>query len=159
MTETRVYFLTWTTYGNWLPGDARGWRKKNAGHQSPQPLLQEWCKEQLRYDPVLLDHKDRETVEDACREHCEFRGWTLLAVSARSNHVHAVVVADAGPKVVRDQLKANCTRRLRSQPKPLQVEQTWTKGGQVDILDTDDDIQSAVIYVLEAQDAMDRKQQ
>ena len=29
---------------------------------------------------------------------------------------------------------------------------TWTKGGDCEILDTDDDIEAAVIYVMEAQD-------
>jgi hypothetical protein len=25
MPEALAYFLTWTTYGTWLPGDERGW--------------------------------------------------------------------------------------------------------------------------------------
>jgi hypothetical protein len=25
-----AYFLTWTTYGTWLPGDERGWYAKQA---------------------------------------------------------------------------------------------------------------------------------
>lgn len=159
MTECWAYFVTWNTYGTWLPGDARGWRKRHSGQQPPRKFLEEWCREQMRDDCVLLDATDRATVEDACREHCDVRGWTLLAVSARSNHVHAVVVANAGPKVVRDQLKANSTRKLRTQEQPLFVEQTWAKGGDVEILDTENEIHSAVDYVLEAQDRMDREPQ
>ena len=26
--EPLAYFLTWTTYGTWLPGDERGWNRK-----------------------------------------------------------------------------------------------------------------------------------
>ena len=103
MSDTYVYFITWSTYGNWLPGDARGWRKRSAGQQLPRPQLEKWCREQMRYDPVLLAEKDRSTVELACQEHCDVREWTLLAVSARSNHVHVVVIASAKPTTVRDQ--------------------------------------------------------
>ncbi|MFT5304083.1 MAG: hypothetical protein ACI814_004907 [Mariniblastus sp.] len=40
-------FITWTTYGAWLPGDSRGWRKWKAGEQQPQPWLQDWCKQRM----------------------------------------------------------------------------------------------------------------
>ena len=26
--EPLAYFITWTTYGTWLPGDERGWNRK-----------------------------------------------------------------------------------------------------------------------------------
>ena len=157
MNEAYTYFITWTTYGTWVPGDARGWRKRGQWEQVPRPLLERWCREQMKGDTVLLSPADRETVEQACREHCQFRGWELLAVNARSNHVHVVVVANEAPKKVRDQLKANCTRCLRQQPVPLNVERTWTRGGDVEILDTDDDIETVVTYVTEAQDRKDRE--
>ncbi len=144
--------ITWTTYGTWLPGDLRGWRKRPGGEQLPRPLLESWCREQLTGDVVLLSTHDREVVEDACREHCEFRGWHLFAVIARSNHVHAVVAADETPQIVRDQLKANCTRRLRTQETPLVARRTWTRGGDCSILDTEDEIESAIVYVNVAQD-------
>ena len=150
--ETKRYFITWTTYGTWLPGDARGWRKKGRGYQLPKPLLERWSREQMKGDTVLLKPHDRVTAEDACRKHCEHRGWHLFAVSARSNHVHVVVAADAAGVKVRDQLKANCTANLRTQDQPLQAERTWTRGGDVDILDTDEDVEACVLYVTEAQD-------
>jgi len=106
----------------------------------------------MRYEPVLLRAQDRPTVESACHEHCVIRGWELLAISARSNHVHLVVAANACPMVVRDQLKANCTRRLRLEADPLAVPQTWAKGGDIDIIDNEESIQKVVAYVLEAQD-------
>ena len=135
-----------------MPGDARGWRKRKGGNQLPQPLLAAWCRKQMKGEAVLLEPHDRNTIEITCRKHCEHRGWHLLAVSARTNHVHAVVAADAKPQVVRDQLKANSTGALRRQAVPLNVHRTWTKGGDCEILDTDDDVRNAVIYVTEAQD-------
>lgn len=99
---------------------------------------------------------DRATVEAACRQHCEHRGWHLHAVNARTNHVHVVVTAAEKPQTVRDQLKANCTGALRRQAKPLNRERTWTRGGDCEILDTDEEIEAANEYTLEAQDRKDR---
>jgi hypothetical protein len=33
-----AYFITWTCYGTWLPGDDRGWTKWHKGEIIPQPL-------------------------------------------------------------------------------------------------------------------------
>ncbi|MEM6470988.1 MAG: transposase [Planctomycetota bacterium] len=152
MNDPITSLITWTTYGTWMPGDIRGWRKRLGGEQLPSPLLERWCREQMTGKTVLLSVDDRGTVEDACREHCEFRHWHLFAVNARSNHVHVVVAANLKPQKVRDQLKANCTRRLRTQEKPLFADRTWALGGDCSILDSDEEIEDAVVYVLEAQD-------
>ncbi len=152
MSDVYAYFITWTTYGTWLPGDVRGWRKRRGGTQIPAPLLERWCREQMKGEVVLLAVDDRATVEQACQEHCDVRGWTLLVANARTNHVHVIVFAALHPNKVRDQLKANCTRRLRQQEKPLMAARTWTRGGYVEILDTDEDIQAAFQYVTEGQD-------
>ena len=101
---------------------------------------------------VLLEPTDRETIENACREHCDIRGWRLLAIGARTNHVHVVVEANESPQKVRDQLKANCTRRLRTQTTPLNVARTWTRGGDCEVLRDEAGVEAAVLYVIEAQD-------
>ncbi len=151
MNDKIATFITWTTYGTWLPGDVRGWRKRKGGQQLPAAQLADWSRKQLKGEAVLLEPHDRKTVEQACRNHCEIRDWHLFAVNARSNHVHVVVAVDIKPQIARDQLKANCTGALRKQPKPLCVERTWTKGGDCEILDTDEDVYAAVEYVHEGQ--------
>jgi len=151
MNEMVGYFITWTTYGTWLPGDARGWRSREVGHQLPQPLLEDWCRKQMQGTAVLLQPADRETIELAFGEHAEFRGWELHAVHARTNHVHVVLAADEQPQKVRDQLKANCTRKLRMQAKPLVCDKTWTKGGDCEVLYSEQDLEAAIQYVREGQ--------
>ena len=160
-------FITWTTYGSWLPGDARGWMKWKKGEQQPQPVLEEWCKGRMKEQAVLLSPEQRDAVENVVRAHAEHRGWELHAVSARSNHVHVAVtvipktgyqgyrVAD-GVKRVRDQFKANATRVLRRGEEPIRNEKVWTKGGDIQFVDTDEDLEQIVIYILLAQDRMDR---
>ena len=127
-------FITWTTYGTWLPGDARGWRAKRGGNQLPNAALEAQCLAKMKFAPVTLNDSDRKTVEAACREHCEHRSWLLYAVNARTNHVHVVVAAYLKPQTIRDQLKAHCTGQLRRQPQPLICERTWTKGGDCEVL-------------------------
>ena len=144
--------ITWTTYGTWLPGDARGWRKRDQGARLPRPLLEKWCREQMVGGVVLLSLPDRISVEAACCEHCEFRSWHLFAITVRTNHIHVVVAAPVRPQKVRDQLKANCTRRLRNQDDPLVAKRTWSRGGDCSILNTEDDIDKAIFYVNEVQD-------
>lgn len=123
-------FITWTAYGSWLPGDARGWKKWKKGEQQPQPVLENWCKDRMKEKAVLLNEQHRESVEGVIREHSQIRNWELHAASVRSNHVHVVVtvvpktgnkddrVAD-GIKRVRDELKANATRVVRRCENPI----------------------------------------
>jgi len=149
-------FITWTTYGTWLPGDRRGWRKWKSGDQQPQPRLEEWCRTQMKNQPLILNQNQRQEVEQVIRKHAEIRNWQLHAVSVRSNHVHVAVTACAPPKRVRDQFKANGTTALRRMACPPIHEKVWTKGGDIEFIDTDDDLERVVIYITEAQDRMER---
>ena len=157
MNDPITYFITWTTYGTWLPGDARGWRKTRVGNQLPQPRLAEWCRNRLSEEPVLLTENHRNKVEAVCRKHAQIRGWVLHAVGARSNHVHLAVTADKAPKTVRDQFKANATRVLRQGPDAIANEKVWTAGGDCEIVDGDEELERVVQYITEAQDRMDRE--
>lgn len=152
ISDFEAVFITWTTYGTWLPGDARGWRHRRCGHGVPKPLLEEWVRSQMTGQAVLLSPQHRKTTALACRNHCDHRGWELLAANARTNHVHVVVAADIEPKTIRDQLKANCTRELRNADMPLNVPRTWTRGGDCEVLFTDEDVEAVVLYVKDGQD-------
>jgi REP element-mobilizing transposase RayT len=103
---------------------------------------------------VSLTLFQRQKVETVCREHAEIRGWVLHAVNARSNHVHLVVTADRKPAVVRNQFKANATRVLRQDPDVLTDEQIWTRGGDCEIIDGEEDLECVIQYVTVAQDRM-----
>lgn len=121
----------------------------------------------MKEKTVLLSLHQREAVENVISEHAVHRGWELHAVSARSNHVHVVVtaipktgkqdyrVAD-GVKRVRDQFKVNATRVLRQGENAIQKEKVWRKGGDIQFIDSDHDLEQVVIYVTESQDRMDR---
>ena len=152
MKDLVTYFITWTTYGTWLPGDVRGWRKMKQGNQIPQPRLEEWCRERMKGDTVILSPKHRAKVEAVSREHAEVRCWKLHAINVRSNHVHIAVTSDKPPKITRDQFKANGTRVLREDPDAITDEKIWTRGGDTEIIEGEYDLECVIEYILEEQD-------
>ena len=87
----------------------------------------------------------------------EYRGWKLWVANPRSNHVHVVVSArEHSGKQVRDQMKANCTRVLRESFSEFVGRPVWTVGGDWKCVNSDEDLETAIRYVGEAQDRMDR---
>jgi hypothetical protein len=152
-----AFFITWTVYGSHLQGDERGWRRRRKGNQLlPQPRLAEWRRERLKYDVILLSSEQREVVEAECRRHCEHRHWHLWEVNARSSHVHVVVTANGySGKIVRDQLKANCTRGLRERWNQFCDRVVWTIGGDWECIIREEDLETVCLYVREAQDRME----
>ena len=150
------YFITWTVYGTFLHGDQRGWRQRG-GQNLPRPRLERWQRDRLRHDVILLTKEHRSIVKTRIVEHCKHRGWKLWVANPRTNHVHVVVTAAgyAGAKV-RDQLKANATGALRQHDEVFVGRPVWTTKGDVSFLNSDDDLESAVVYAGEAQDRMDR---
>jgi hypothetical protein len=52
----QAYFITWTTYGTWLPGDARGWVKSGEwGIQSPDPEREREARRLMAESAVILN--------------------------------------------------------------------------------------------------------
>ena len=150
--EPLAYFLTWTTYGTWLPGDERGWNRKGEHDSLPWNMAkQESAAADLKESPFVLSTTDRNLVETTIRKHCEIRDWELRAVSVRSNHVHIVVTASATkPETAVAQFKAWCTRNLKSSHPDR--ERFWTEGASTRWINDDTSLASAIEYTLEAQD-------
>ena len=148
-----AYFITWTVYGTWLQGDVHGWRRYRGGHEAPQPLLTAWRRERLLYPVIMLDDRTRKIVESEISDHCERRGWKIWIANPRTNHVHVVVSADGvnGAKV-RDQLKANCTRGLRENDSCFCDRPVWSRGGDWQCINSEDDLEAVIIYAAEAQE-------
>ena len=152
MPDALAYFLTWTTYGTWLPGDERGWVLKGEGFQQPNLVRKTLSSERMVEKHCLLDGKEREIVEQTIREHCRIRGWDLHAVNCRTNHVHVVVTANTDSKTVRDQLKAWCTRRLKENSNEIPVRSNWwTERGSRRSIGDSESLIATVVYVLEGQ--------
>ncbi|MBL9125063.1 MAG: transposase [Planctomycetaceae bacterium] len=157
-----AYFLTWATYGTWLPGDDRGWTRRGHGWQAPDLARVRRCRESMREVPCRLDMRQRLLVEATITRHCQVRNWSLHAVSCRSNHVHVVVSAPVHPDEVRNQLKSWCTRRLKEDQaqrfatglgQPTQVRgRWWGEGCSKRYINDEAGLEAAILYVRDAQD-------
>jgi hypothetical protein len=146
-----AFFLTWTTYGSWLPGDDRGWCDAAGGIRGPNPRLALHASRTLRHSRVDFGPRERCVVEAAVRQHCDFRGWQLHAVSCRTMHVHAAVTArDSSPDAVLASLKAWCSRELSRQAG--RRSRWWTRGGSARLLFDTPAVANVVTYVRECQD-------
>ena len=157
MSFPRAYLLTWTSYGTWLHGDDRG--SVDADHNVPDtpyvdPDLPRQMRSALRQPrgAVTLDAQSREIVHQTVIEHCEHRGWELLGLNVRSNHVHAIVsCGEVPPETVLSQLKAWSTRRLRAAGVVPAGQKIWTEHGSTRYLWDARAVRDAGDYVAEGQ--------
>ena len=161
MPEPLAYFLTWTTYGTWLPGDERGWVKRGKGFQLPDPVLELTSRSRMTESACTLAAEQRELVEQTIADHCDIRGWQLHAGQCRSNHVHVVVTADQAPEIVRDEFKAWCTRRLKElqrsvRPTDKARKKWWTEKGSRRYIGDQESLEAVIVYVRDAQDRKGR---
>ncbi len=150
-----AYFITWTTYGTWLPGDERGWKRKKCGEiQPPNPALKAISRNRMTDTPFEMTIEDRSTVASVVKKHCEVRGWNLYVVNPRSNHVHVVVAAPGyDAKTVRSQFQAWCTRTLKL--RYPNRKHFWTEGGSGRFVNSETELERVVLYASEAQDRKD----
>lgn len=146
------YYLTWRTYGTWLPGDVRGWVKYHGGWQPADPIREREAKAHMTEDACTLTPEQRGVVERQIAETCAHRGWTLHAINCRSNHVHVVVTAAVDdPDKIRIDLKAWASRALR-RIFDSNRQNWWAERGSVLYLNSDDDLEAATRYVRDGQD-------
>ena len=149
MNDPLAYFLTWTTYGTWLPGDNRGWIKRNeSGVQSSEPGLKKLAKQKMTEERVILSQEQRLIVDQQIRAHADHRAWNILALNVRTNHVHLVIEAHASPEEVMRQMKMWCTQKLKQSTRQTKW---WTKNGDCKLLFTEEAVENVVRYTLEGQ--------
>ena len=129
----RIWFLTWTTYGTWLPGDERGFvspkfegdtpeRRNNEpgrSYDEGRPDLRRIAENKLAGDPVRLTRAQAEVVRRQFEETARYRGWQLLAGAIMANHVHLVVgvPGDPDPSALLRDFKSYASRA----PEPIGI--------------------------------------
>jgi REP element-mobilizing transposase RayT len=148
-----AYLVTFRTYGTWLHGDERGSvdRKHNVyGTPRLDPNANRKNAEtiQLIHAPITLNEAQRKVVETAVREVCRYRGYALLAVNARTNHVHAVISSAGKPEPILNVLKAYATRKLRQTGLISASTNLWVRHGSTRYLWKERHVEKAMNYVL-----------
>ncbi|CAN5418330.1 transposase [soil metagenome] len=146
-------FFTFRCYGTWLHGDERGSvDRENNIYRSPRiSTNSNWRKHNeqlLLHPPVILNAAQRKSVERSIRDTCEKRGWTLLAINVRTNHIHVVICIGAKkPKDALIALKANATRHLRNDNLWNHENTPWADKGSKRNLWNEKSISEACNYV------------
>jgi REP element-mobilizing transposase RayT len=146
-----AYFITFRTYGTWLPGDDRGSVDRDHD-QVGEPtrrdgLLVARAVGQMAADARVLTEKERVLVKESIERRCTVAGWELTAINVRTNHVHVVVAAPARPEVVLGSLKSWATRDLRDAGLAEHGERLWARHGSTRYLWEPGSVERAVDYV------------
>ncbi|TWT94029.1 Transposase IS200 like protein [Botrimarina colliarenosi] len=169
----RHWLLTSTTYGTWLPGDARGSvtsvrdyrttdgdRRVRVEHdrhgelwEAPIPKLAQCATAQMARSAVWLNAQHASLVTESFVATAAYRGWTLHASSVMANHFH--VVASAPPDVRAEKLlrdfKAYASRALNQHAGSQGADLWWTRSGSRRPLWDVRALDRAVNYVLNQQ--------
>lgn len=148
-----AYFISFRTCGTWLHGDTRGSidrynNRYRSPYIAPDPVWHDFNREQLRVAPLVLGSRHRKSIQAAIRETCVIRGWSLLAINVRTNHVHVVLSADRNSKLVLNALKANATRQLRQDGLWPHGFSPWARKGSRRNLWNEESVARAIDYVL-----------
>jgi hypothetical protein len=163
----RHWLITWTCYGTWLPGDARGFvgnvrdqDGSQVSHNLPGtpfdadiPPLEAFVREHMKGSPVYLDKADSEALIAQYCETAIIREWTLHAASVMHNHTHVVVgvSGDPGPAWILETLKSWATRALKKRRVIPTNGSFWTAKGSKRKLPNHDALTAAVVYVVKKQ--------
>jgi REP element-mobilizing transposase RayT len=154
--EPLAYFITFTCYGTWLHGDARG--SVDAQHNAldtpflaPDQALLKDRRQALKDTPYYLNSPRRRIVVDAIREIARRKGWDLLAVHARTNHVHIVVRAPGVVERVMNDFKTAASRRLNKAFPEEADRPRWTRHGSTIYLWSEEAVAEKVDYALNRQ--------
>ncbi len=152
-----AFLITFRTRGTWLHGDERGSTSRHRNVYGTAKLRHqtEWLeinRSRLRGDPLILNPRQRACVRKAVKETCSFRGWKLLALNTRTNHVHIVVWApDIRPELVLNAFKANATRVMRERKQWQESFSPWADKGSNRYLWTLESRATAINYVRDHQ--------
>jgi REP element-mobilizing transposase RayT len=153
-----AYFITFTTYGTWLPGSAKGKCSVDTEHNAfgtpfvaPNPEREQQAREAMVQPPYVMSASERDIVCQAIVELARDRGWRLWAVHVRSNHVHAVVSAERDPDRIMSDMKGRASRDLTQAGFDGSERRRWTRHGSTQHLFRDDEVAVKIRYTLDQQ--------
>ncbi len=165
----RYWLLTNTCYGNWLPGDSRGfvgqvWEHREGDDKKPRvrhslhgtpyderiPGLQQQAATLLKCPPIHLTLEQAQVLLQQFRETAIHRRWEILAIAIMYNHFHIVVgvPGDPSPAKILGDFKAWGTRTLSARFGEPPSKTWWTERGSKRKLDSQQAIGGGVDYVL-----------
>ncbi len=151
-----AYFITFSTYGTWLPGSAKG-SVDDEHHVYGTPFVEgdaereRQAREAMTQSPYVMSERERTIVCQALVELARERGWDLLALHVRTNHVHLVVTAERDPDRLLSDLKARASRNLTLAGFDDAKRRRWTRHGSTRHLFREEEVEAKIRYTLDEQ--------
>ena len=159
----RHWLFTWTTYGQWLPGDPRGSVTRIRDRSGPRhehdlpgtpydenlPGLYESAMKRMKGPPIRFTKLHADHLLPQFQETADYRRWLLVGTAVMANHVHLAVgvSGDPPPEEILADFKSYGSRALnRHFPKP-KSETWWTTSGSKRKLKQEDAVLRAVAYL------------
>jgi REP element-mobilizing transposase RayT len=153
-----AYFITFTTYGTWLPGSAKGMGSVDRDHSAfgtpfvaPDAQREQSAREAMVQLPYLMIADEREIVCRAIVDLSRELNWSLQAVHVRTTHIHLVISADREPGRLMSDLKARASRHLTAAGFDDADRRRWTRHGSTRHLFDDAEVAAAIRYTPDGQ--------
>jgi REP element-mobilizing transposase RayT len=163
-----MWLLTSTFYGNWLPGDDRGFVGRITEHRkgdAPKPRVEHdqygtsfdatisgltrYARSVMKGESIHITSEQASALLEQFRETAQYRGWKLIAVAILFNHVHWLVelLEDEHGSVGLQAFKAYGSRRLNQKWGVPPSKTWWTSKGSARLKPDEESQQTAIAYV------------
>ena len=152
-----AWFITFRTFGTWLPGDERGSIDRGCnvfGTPRRPPDRAKWAESRamISQEIVTLDADSRAIVDAAVRRFCDDCGWYLHALAVRTNHVHPLVTSTRTAGQIVSALKRAGTMALKAEGRFRRKDRIWARQGSTRPLWTEREIVRVAYYIDHMQD-------
>ena len=149
---------TVTCYGQWLPGDPRGFRTRHhrehvAGDYKRPPTRDysarhHQSRQLLKHAPVVLAARERAAAVDKIRERLVTAGVVPAAIAVAATHAHVFGHFPIGePKKLVGRAKRNATEELRDRGRD-EDEKVWAKGCRCEVIEDRRHARNLYAYIL-----------
>ncbi len=166
--HARTWLLTWTTYGQWLPGDERGYvsRTPKAGGSHPVDNIpgtpyeadhrdvEESARERMKGKPVSLTSEQAACAYESLIDTAGRHAIMLITLSVMHNHVHLLCQSDRDGAELLKLFKGSSSRQLGKRFNLKAAPRWWTKSGSRRFMKPGSDLSPAVRYVREQKGAI-----
>jgi REP element-mobilizing transposase RayT len=154
-------FITWTTYGTWMPGDSRGYvsamlgengvyapirNQRGAPFASDDPRTLAAARRLQKHDTVWLNATQALAAAEAIRDAAQKRNWSIIRAAIMANHIHTLTTAcpDDGPMAMRIFKGVSSTTLSDLVGHPGRW---WTRGGSCRYLHSEKAITAVSKYI------------
>ena len=135
----RCTMITTTSYGSWLPGDARGYVQRGE-ILPPAPRLAAHAQSLLKSEPVVFSTIEQAALYQAMMKAAFEFEYRLTDASVESWHLHWIIIHDDATKAMVGRLKT----RMRQ---ALDRGRIWTEGYNFRELKSEEELYVARNYI------------